>query len=137
MLAIRFSRFGKKKYPIYRIIVNEKNKDVWGDYKERLGHYNPHTKELVIDAEKTKTYISQGAQPSKSVFNLLIEKGIIEGKKKGVTHINKKRAKKIADTQAAEEEAKKAAEEAAKAEQEAPAEEAPAEAAPTEEVAAE
>ena len=138
MLAIRFSRFGKKKHPLYRIIVNEKHKDPWCDYKEKLGHYNPHTKELQVNEERVKFYVGNGADVSNSVWNLLVEKGVLEGKKRNVSHINKKRKEKLAEAKAAEEEAKKEAEEkaaqeaeAAKAEQEAPAEQ------PTEEAPAE
>ena len=47
MLKIRMSRFGKKKQPIYRIIVSESSKDPWGDYLENLGTYNPKTKEKI------------------------------------------------------------------------------------------
>jgi small subunit ribosomal protein S16 len=36
-----------------------------------LGHYNPHTKELVIDKEEVKTRLSQGARPSNTVAKLL------------------------------------------------------------------
>ncbi len=138
MLAIRMSRFGKKKEPLFRLIVNEKTKDPWGDYKESLGHYNPRTKVLTIDADKVKRYIEQGAQPSNSVLNLLITNGVIEGKKKPVSHLTTKRRKKMADELAAQEEAKRAAEEAAAAEK-AAAEEAAAaaEAAPEAETPAE
>ncbi|MFA5360266.1 MAG: 30S ribosomal protein S16 [Patescibacteria group bacterium] len=81
MLTIRLSRVGKKNKPLYRVIISEKHKDVYGDSLEILGSYNPHTKELKIDAEKTKYWISKGAGMSDTVNNLLIEKKIIEGKK--------------------------------------------------------
>ena len=81
MLAIRLSRVGKKNKPLYRVIISEKHKDVYGDSLEILGSYNPHTKELKIDAEKTKYWISKGAGMSDTVNNLLVEKKIIEGKK--------------------------------------------------------
>lgn len=81
MLTIRLSRVGKKNMPLYRVIVSEKHKDLYGSSLEILGSYNPHTKELKIDAEKTKHWISKGAGMSNTVNNLLIEKKIIEGKK--------------------------------------------------------
>ncbi len=119
MLAIRLSRVGKKKNASYRIIVNEKTKDPWGDYKEKLGHYNPFTKELVINKERVKFYLDNGAQASETVWNLFVENKVIEGKKQSVSHINKKRAKKMVDAKAAEEKARQDAEEAARAEKEA------------------
>lgn len=81
MLAIRLSRVGKKNKPLYRVIISEKHKDLYGDALEILGSYNPHTKELKINAEKTKYWLSKGAGLSETVNNLLIEKKIIEGKK--------------------------------------------------------
>jgi small subunit ribosomal protein S16 len=81
MLTIRLSRVGKKNKPLYRVIISEKHKDVYGDSLEILGSYNPHTKELKVNAEKTKYWISKGAGMSETVNNLLVEKKIIEGKK--------------------------------------------------------
>lgn len=81
MLTIRLSRVGKKNKPLYRVIISEKHKDVYGHALEILGSYNPHTKEIKIDVEKTKHWISKGAGMSATVNNLLIEKKIIEGKK--------------------------------------------------------
>jgi small subunit ribosomal protein S16 len=81
MLTIRLSRVGKKNKPLYRVLISEKHKDLYGDSLEILGSYNPHTKELKIDAEKTKYWISKGAGMSDTVNNLLVEKKIIEGKK--------------------------------------------------------
>lgn len=81
MLAIRLSRVGKKNKPMYRVIISEKHKDLYGDSLEILGSYNPHAKELKIDAERTKYWLSKGAGMSATVNNLLIEKKIIEGKK--------------------------------------------------------
>ena len=81
MLTIRLSRVGKKNKPLYRVIISEKHKDLYGDSLEILGSYNPHTKELKIDAEKTKYWLSKGADMSDTVNNLLIEKKIIAGKK--------------------------------------------------------
>ena len=93
MLAIRLSREGKKNKPMYRVIISEKRKDLYGDSLEILGSYNPHTKELKIDAEKTKYWLSKGAGLSDTVNNLLIEKKIIEGKK--VKAAKSRQAKKV------------------------------------------
>lgn len=81
MLTIRLSRVGKKNLPLYRVIISEKQKDLYGNSLEILGSYNPHTKELKINAEKTKYWLAKGAGMSNTVNNLLIEKKIIEGKK--------------------------------------------------------
>ncbi len=132
MLTIRFSRKGKKKIPLYSIIVVEKSKDPWGDYVEKLGTYNPHTKALEIKADRVQYWISKGAQPSPSMNNLLVSKEIIKAEKVRASKSKpgkKKSAQIAADAKIKEaEEANKAKAEAdAKAEQEtvAPEEEKP------------
>ena len=137
MLAIKLSRFGKKKQPTYRIIVLEKTKDPWGDYLEMLGHYNPRSKETKLNTERIKHWISVGAKPTDTVHNLLVANGILEDKKKTVTKISKKRAGKITDAQGKKAEAEKVAKEKAEAEKAKPVEEAPQAEAPKEETPAE
>jgi small subunit ribosomal protein S16 len=46
---------------------------------ETLGHYNPRTEpvEFVVDAEKVKKWLAQGASPSDTVSRLLQNAGII------------------------------------------------------------
>jgi len=95
MLAIRLSRFGKKKMPTYRVIVSEKTKDPWGDYLEKLGHYNPRDKKIELNLDRVKYWLSKGAKPSDTVYNLLVSQGVLDGKKKTVTRIAKKRKLKI------------------------------------------
>ena len=143
MLSIRLSRKGKKKMPLYSIIVVEKSKDPWGDYIEKLGTYNPHTKEAVLNNEAILSWIGKGAQPTATIHNLLVNKGVIKADKvrAGKTQPGKKKSaaiaaeakvaadakakavkeaedKKAADAKAAEE-AKAKAEEEAKAAEEA------------------
>ena len=147
MLHIRLRRIGKKKQPIYRMIVCEKTKDPWGDYLENLGTYNPRMTAdgIQLKADRIQDWIKKGAQCSETVWNLLVDQGIVKGEKRKTIAISKKRHASIdkaqEDKKAAEEakkaeeeakkqaeaEAAKAAEEAAKAEAEAPAEEAPVE----------
>ncbi|MBT4122129.1 30S ribosomal protein S16 [bacterium] len=90
MLMIRLSRVGKKKQPTYRIIISEKQKDPWGKYLELLGNYNPHTKEINLEVDRIKYWLSKGAQASNTVNNLLIKEGILEGDKKKSVAISKK-----------------------------------------------
>ncbi|MBU0531365.1 MAG: 30S ribosomal protein S16 [Candidatus Uhrbacteria bacterium] len=120
MLSIRLSRTGKKKQPHYRVIVVDKQRDPWGKAIEILGSRNPRTKETTLKEERIKFWIEKGAQPSNTVWNLLIESGVIKGEKRGVTHISKKRQGKATA-------AKAEADEKAKAAEAKPAEEAPAE----------
>ncbi len=72
MLAIRLQRTGRKKLAHYRVIVQEAQKSPKSEkVVDRIGHYNPHTKELVIDKEKAELYLKNGAQPSDKVARLL------------------------------------------------------------------
>ena len=114
MLMIRLSRVGKKKYPTYRIVIQEKSRDPWGKALEILGNYNPHTKDFACKEDRIKYWLSVGAQMSATVNNLLIKKGVIQGKKRKAAKLNKKKAQAEKD---------KAAEEAKAGEENKPAEE--------------
>ncbi len=85
MLTIKLSRKGKKNQPFFRVILLENHKDPWGDFLEDLGFYNPLTKKISLKEERIKYWISQGAQPSGTVHNLLVDQGIIKAKKVKVT----------------------------------------------------
>lgn len=81
MLTIKLSRIGKRKKPMYRLIISEKSKDPYGDSLEILGSYNPFTKEIDAKGDRINYWISKGAQMTATVNNLLVEKKIVEGKK--------------------------------------------------------
>jgi len=68
---IRFSRFGKKHYPVYRIVAIDSRDNRQGRPLEWLGHYNPHTKEVNLNAPNIKKWLDTGAQPTDSVRKLL------------------------------------------------------------------
>ena len=91
MLAIRLSRIGKKNKPMYRIIISEKSKDPYGRALEILGSYNPYSKKLQVKQDRIKYWLSQGAQMSATVNNLLVEKNIIKGSKKKASSIKQKK----------------------------------------------
>ncbi|MFH1193607.1 MAG: 30S ribosomal protein S16 [bacterium] len=118
MLAIKLSRFGKKKQPTFRLIVLEKSKDPWGDYLENLGHYDPRTKKATFNAERINYWMSKGAKPTDSVHNLLVTSGVLKDKKRAITKISKKRKAKLekeTGEKAAADKAKQEKAEAAKA----------------------
>ncbi len=110
MLSIRLTRVGKKKAPVYRIVVMPKHTDPWALTTEILGHYNPRTKEFVAKTDRVKYWLAQGAQATDSIWNLLVDQKVIEGKKRGTSHISKTHAVKL-ETKAAE--SKKKSEDAA------------------------
>jgi len=82
MLVIRFFRTGKKNQPSFKIVVTDKRESsTTGRSVEEVGFWNPLTKEKVLRQERIKYWLSVGAKPSPTVFNLLISEKIIEGKK--------------------------------------------------------
>ncbi len=79
-VKIRLRRMGKKKSPFYRIVVADSRFPSDGRFIEEIGYYNPLEKPPVvkIDAEKAKTWIANGAQPTETVKALLKKNGAIE-----------------------------------------------------------
>ena len=79
-VKMRLTRLGDKKSPFYRIVVVDSRKARDGEYIEKIGHYNPTSQpeEIVINADKTKDWLSKGVQPTETVKTLLIREGILE-----------------------------------------------------------
>lgn len=75
MVTIRLSRGGAKKRPFYTIVVADRRRAVQGRSIERLGFFNPlagsNEEKLRLDMERVKYWLSQGAQPSERVAELL------------------------------------------------------------------
>ncbi|MBP5230603.1 MAG: 30S ribosomal protein S16 [Clostridia bacterium] len=72
-VKIRLRRLGAKKAPFYRIVVADSRYPRDGRFIEEIGSYNPMTDPatVVIDAEKAKKWIANGAQPTDTVRDLL------------------------------------------------------------------
>lgn len=155
-LKIRLARGGAKKRPFYRIVIADSRMPRDGRYIEKIGYHNPmvpkgHPERVVIDLERAKHWMSNGAKPSDRVARILDDAGVVkrsyneQPKKSEPGEKAKERAEAKVEKAAAAAEAAKEAEEAAKAAAaeaaaaaaEAPAEEAPAEEAPAEEATAE
>lgn len=82
---IRFQRIGRKNDPAFRMAVLEKTAGPKaGKYVELVGSYNPKTKAMTVNGDAIKSWVAKGAQVSPSLKNLLIDKGILEGKKTNV-----------------------------------------------------
>lgn len=78
-VKIRLRRMGAKKAPFYRIVVADSRFPRDGRFIEEIGYYNPmkDPAEFSVDAEKVKTWIGNGAQPTETVKALLKKNGII------------------------------------------------------------
>ncbi len=77
MLTIRMQRTGRKGYATFRVVVQDSRfSPNSGRAVARIGHYNPHTKETVIDKEQVSNFLKKGAQPSPRVVRLLMAQKI-------------------------------------------------------------
>ncbi len=90
MLAIRLKRVGRTNDPSFRIIVQDHRRspkktrgvvDLVGSYDARKG-------KPVVNAERIKFWLAQGAKPSDTVHNILVDTKVITAKK--VNAMNKK-----------------------------------------------
>ena len=82
-VRIRLSRVGAKKQPAYRVVVADARSARDSRSIETIGHYNPRTEpiELNIDADKAKSWLEKGAQPSDTVVRLFRQAGILPAAK--------------------------------------------------------
>ncbi|OGT47812.1 MAG: 30S ribosomal protein S16 [Gammaproteobacteria bacterium RIFCSPHIGHO2_12_FULL_41_20] len=75
MVVIRLSRGGTKKRPFYHIVVTDKRSSRDGRFVERIGYFNPiaqgKEQRLLMNQERAQYWLSQGAQPSDRVKNLI------------------------------------------------------------------
>ena len=82
MLKIRLQRTGRKNDPHFRLIVTESTlKPKTTQFAEIVGTYNVKAGIFEAKADRVKHWISVGAQVTPTAHNLLITKGVIEGKK--------------------------------------------------------
>ena len=76
---IRLRRTGRKKLPIYRIVVADKEAPRDGRFIEIIGTYQPKLegdKQMTLDVEKAKAWLAKGATPTDTVEALLKRAGI-------------------------------------------------------------
>ena len=107
-MMIRYQRIGRTNDPAFRIVLLEKARAArTGRIVEQLGTYNPKTKALRLEEIRIKEWMGKGAQPTDTVRNLLITKGVMEGKKADVFPSSARKAARIA-VEKAEAEAKAA-----------------------------
>jgi small subunit ribosomal protein S16 len=82
-VSIRLSRGGAKKRPYYRIVVADARSPRDGSFIEKIGTYNPllgkdDEKRVVLDAERAKHWLANGAQPTDRVARFLDAAGVKE-----------------------------------------------------------
>ncbi len=74
---IRLRRIGRKKRPVYRIVVTEKSAGP-GRFIETIGYYDPRTepRTIRVDADRAKAWLGKGATASDTVRSLLKQAGV-------------------------------------------------------------
>ncbi|MBN4089736.1 30S ribosomal protein S16 [Mycoplasma enhydrae] len=71
MVKLRLKRTGKKFHAIYKVVASDARAPRDGKFIDELGHYDPHTKKLVLNEELTTKYLDNGAKPTDTVRTLL------------------------------------------------------------------
>ena len=78
MVKIRLRRAGKKKQPIYKIVVADSRAWRNGKFIESIGQYNPLLHPMVINLKEDRLFawLKRGAQPTDTTRSLLQRKGL-------------------------------------------------------------
>ena len=89
-VKLRLRRMGKKKQPVYKLVVADARSPRDGKFIEAIGLYNPKTDPATVEIkeERAMYWLGVGAQPTGTVKNLLSHQGIIlkfELMKQGLT----------------------------------------------------
>ncbi|MEA2132213.1 MAG: small subunit ribosomal protein [Solirubrobacteraceae bacterium] len=77
-VAMRLTRVGGKKDPVWRVVVADSRSPRDGRVLETIGRYNAQTEPstIQIDEDRARHWLGQGAQPSDAVRKLLKTQGI-------------------------------------------------------------
>ncbi len=80
MIKIRLRRTGAKKKPSYRIVIADARSKRDGRFIEIVGQYYPMTdpSTIVLNGERARYWLSQGAQPTDRVAKLLKIQGVTD-----------------------------------------------------------
>jgi small subunit ribosomal protein S16 len=79
VVKIRLKKFGTKKRPDYRIVVQDSRKPRDGVTIEEIGQYHPiaaEANQVSFDEERAKYWLGVGAQPTNMVKKLFNIKGL-------------------------------------------------------------
>ena len=81
MVRIRLRRVGRKKQPMYRIVVADSISPRDGRFIEIIGQYTPRAAAdqiYNINAERVHHWLDVGAQPSDTVRSILRRAGLLK-----------------------------------------------------------
>ncbi len=79
-VKIRLRRTGRKKQPLYRIVVADSKSPRNGKFIENVGQYSPRQGEnaLNLKTERVNYWLDNGAQPTDTVRSLLRRAGVLK-----------------------------------------------------------
>ncbi len=77
-VKMRLRRMGAKKAPTYRVVIADSRSPRDGRFIDEIGYFNPISDEIKLDAEKAKTWLANGAQPTDTVKALLKKSNIVD-----------------------------------------------------------
>lgn len=82
MVKIRLRRVGRKKLPVYRIVIADSQSPRDGRFIELIGQYNPRLPDvgLKVDVERANYWLDVGAQPTDTVRSLLRRAGVLKAR---------------------------------------------------------
>ena len=77
---IRLKSMGSKKRPFFLIVVADSRSPRDGRFIETVGTYNPLTEpeQVTLKEEAIMNWLSNGAQPSDTVRNILSKQGVMK-----------------------------------------------------------
>lgn len=80
MVRIRLRRQGRKRAPMYRIVVADSQSPRDGRFIEIIGTYAPRSGETAVSLDQARVnyWLDNGAQPSDTVRSLLRKAGILK-----------------------------------------------------------
>jgi len=78
-VKIRLSRAGKVKRAFFHIVVADSRSARDGKIIEKIGYYDPEAdpRKVELKSERVIYWLSKGAQPSRTVYQFLKDKGIV------------------------------------------------------------
>ncbi|MEX0797802.1 MAG: 30S ribosomal protein S16 [Bacteriovoracaceae bacterium] len=78
MVKIRLARGGRTHKPVYTIVAANSREPRDGKFLERLGQYDPNSKEVLkdVNVDSIKTWLGKGAQVSDTVRSLFRKNGV-------------------------------------------------------------
>lgn len=96
MVKLRLIRVGRRNDPHFRIVAQNSQRAPKGRYLELLGTWSPIQKKRTLQKERVLAWLAKGAQPSDTLWNMLVTEGIVKGKKIAVHARSKKKAEEAA-----------------------------------------